>query len=346
MSATAATIGTPDGQPIPEPSPLANLFLSIWAVLVKESRWRMRGRRAFVVVTIYVALVALLVFGVQRLVHDSFVNRFDDIGGSADLVSGFAAAAIGQAIFTTILAVQTMLTLLVAPALTSGAISSEREKQTLELLITTPASTLGMVVGKLFSSLAYVLLLTLASVPLMSIVFAFGGIAPDDVVRAYVLLLAVAFGIGSIGLFMSALLKRSQVSTALSYVIVFALTFGSLILHTFLLASAARFVDDRFVEPGPPPEMILWLNPLVADLDLLCTAIPDSFGVTCAYTGTITGAQINPANPPRDAFWPRSAAAFILVGVGLTLATTQLIAPSRRIRRPARSPSSVSVEPG
>ena len=43
--------------------------------------------------------------------------------------------------------------LVLAPAFTTGAISLEREKQTLDLLVTTPLSTLGMVIGKLFSAL-------------------------------------------------------------------------------------------------------------------------------------------------------------------------------------------------
>jgi len=84
--------------------------------------------------------------------------------------SGGASAGIGQTIFGVILVLQTLLTLLLAPALTSGALSMEREKQTLELLITTPVSTLGLVVGKLVSSLAYVVILVLASIPLMSVV--------------------------------------------------------------------------------------------------------------------------------------------------------------------------------
>ncbi|HEV8053797.1 MAG TPA: hypothetical protein VGP30_03105, partial [Candidatus Limnocylindrales bacterium] len=48
----------------------------------------------------------------------------------------------------------------------------------------------------------------------------------------------------------------------------------------------------------------------------------------------------DPAQPqvslgfPRDTFWPRSAAAFIGLGTILVLLSTQLIAPSRRLRIP------------
>ncbi|MEP7157814.1 MAG: ABC transporter permease subunit [Chloroflexota bacterium] len=331
----------------PEPTKWASLWASLVALVTKEARWRMRGRRAFVIVTIYLVLLALLVaFVYQTLVDQamfqaSFNEGFNDGFGfppvqGSDFVPGSVSARIGQAVFAAILILQTLLTVLLAPALTSGAVSTEREKQTLELLITTPVSTLGMVTGKLFSSLAYLFLLIVASVPLMSLVFAFGGVAPDDVVRAYILLFAVAIGLGSIGLFMSALTKRTQLATALSYVIVFSLVIAAFALHSWMFAAAQFNERGRFLDaderPVPPVELLL-LNPFVADLDLMCTAIPDPYGGTCSYPSTIVGFQLDTANPPRDLFWPRSAFSFLLVGIVLTLGSTQLIAPSRRFRR-------------
>lgn len=328
-----------DDAAIREPSAAQTFWASIWALFAKESRWRMRGRRAFVIVTIYVAVLGLLVLGVYRLIYDRavFDSMMQGNAASVELVSGSFSAVIGQAIFTTILVVQTLLTLMLAPGLTSGAISMEREKQTLELLITTPVSTLGMVVGKLISSLAYVFLLVLASVPLMSVVFVFGGIAPDDVIRAYVMLFAIAIGIGSIGLFMSALVKRTQIATALAYLIVLLLSLGSVALHTYLYASSRPNDVGMRANERYAPEALVWLSPLVADVDLLCTAIPETYAITCSYIAAVTGKDRDfddlAANPPRDVFWPRSALALLALGVVLTLATTQLIAPSRRIRR-------------
>lgn len=335
----------------PEPTRWASLWASFAAVVTKESRWRMRGRRSFVIVTIYLALLALLVVLLYQTLIDramfqasfdaGFDGGFNDGFGvpqaqPSDFVPGSVSASIGQAVFTAILILQTLLTVLLAPALTSGAISTEREKQTLEMLITTPVSTLGMVAGKLFSSLAYLFLLIVASVPLMSLVFAFGGVAPEDVVRAYVLLFAIAIGLGSIGLFMSALLKRTQAATALSYVIMFGLTIGTFVLHSWLLTTTQFDARGRFLEPeerSMPPVALLLLNPFVADVDVLCTAVPDPYGGTCGYPATVVGFQLDPANPPRDLFWPKSALSFLLLGVVLTFGSTQLIAPSRRFRR-------------
>jgi ABC-type transport system involved in multi-copper enzyme maturation permease subunit len=333
-----------------EPSAMRTFWASIAAVAGKESRWRMRGRRAFVVVTIYVALMSLLVYAMYRIVYDSALQRAqfmsEGFGFPSEFVSGSVSAEIGQAIFGAILVLQTVLTVMVAPALTAGAISAEREKQTFELLITTPVSTLGLVVGKLISSLAFLFLLIAASVPLMSVVFAFGGLAPEDMVRAYVLLTALAFGIGSIGLFMSALIKRTQIATVLSYIIVLILMFGTLALHTYLMASTREFEGNGFARTARhhAPVALLWLNPLAADVDAVCTATPESYQFTCSYIALVTGRDFAGAGPirpgqfqqfdtPRDALWPLSTASFLILGVGLTLLATQLIAPSRRIRR-------------
>jgi len=324
-----------------DPSALRSFWASISAVGAKESRWRMRGRRAFVVVTIYVTLVSLLVYAVYQFMYDQALRmaQFQSDGIPVDFVSGVVSAQIGQAIFGAILVLQTVLTIMVAPALTSGAISVEREKQTLELLITTPVSTLGLVIGKLFSSLAYVFLLIAASVPLMSVVFAFGGLAPEDLVRAYVLLVVVAFGIGSIGLVMSALVKRTQIATALSYLVVLGLTIGTLALHTYWMFSTTDQENGfvRGLRVHDAPEAIMWLNPLAADLDVVCTGTPESYGFTCQYIALVTHREVVPPNQMRDAFWPASAASFLILGIVLTLLTTQLIAPSRRIWRRKRN---------
>src|SRR3954451_15520490 len=318
---------------------ITSVWASIAGVVAKELRWRMRGRRAYVIVTAYVAVLGLLVFSVYGLTANAATQRFDPTGFApvrSNGVSPAASSLVGQSIFGVILVLQTLLTLLLAPSLTAGAVSMEREKQTLELLITTPVSTLGLVVGKLVSSLAYVVLLILASIPLMSLAFVFGGIAPDDVVRAYVVLFATAFAMGSVGLFLSAWLKRTQLATAIALIVVFVISFAAPFLHGY------TYMSSRFTENGeeraPPPEQFVWFSPLAADIDLICTAIPDSYVVSCGYSTVVVGQDLDPTTPPRDLLWPRVVLALVALGVVLTLAATQLISPSRRYRKEPRDP--------
>ena len=334
----AAEQSGPADRPDAAPSWLTSLRASISAIVVKELRWRMRGRRAYVIVSVYVGILGLLVFTVYQLAASAATQQIDPTGFGEPTrgngVSAAASALIGQAIFGVILVLQTLLTLLLAPALTSGGVSMEREKQTLELLITTPVSTLGLVIGKLASSLAYVLLLILASIPLMSLGFVFGGIAPEDVIRAYLVLFAAAFAMGSIGLFLSAWLKRTQLATAIALIVVFVLGFVAPLFHGYSYLSATFEDGPR----RPPSEVLVWFSPLAADIDLICTAVPDSYAASCGYSSTVVGQDLDPTNPPRDLLWPRVVLAMVILGVVLTLATTQLISPSRRYRKEPSGP--------
>ena len=263
----------------------------IGAVGVKELRGRMRGRRAFVVLTVYLVLLGVFAWMVELFIERQYSQGF---GGF-----GYASAEIGRGVFTALLLLETLLVAFLAPAFTAGAISQEREKQTLDLLAATPISSLAIVSGKLLSALAYVFLLIFASLPLTALVFVFGGVAPDDVVRGYIVLLVTAVGLGALGLFFSALLRRTQAATVITYVVVLALTLGSFLLWAFWLAMAGPVSSAPVrdlgggvqVEARRAPEALLWLNPFVAQADVIC-GTETSFGGSCSIVSEITGRSV------------------------------------------------------
>ena len=395
---------------------LGRFWSGISAVSIKELRGRMRGRRAFVVLTIYLLLLGLFAFAIyvylkQQAATASLTNGFGngfpppDVGGfpgtGQTLGNGTAlSAGIGHGIFGGLLILETLLVLVLAPAFTTGAISLEREKQTLDLLVTTPLSTLGMVIGKLFSALVYVFLLIIASIPLASLVFVFGAVGPEDLVRAYLFLFALAFGMGALGLFVSALVRRTQTATVLTFVLVLVLSIGTAAAHQFWQVAARSTSSSSGLlltsRSGRAPEALLWLNPFVADLDMVCATAPDTYHLSCEYVSSVTGRPYfgSPTNTqafpgvlkgapvpsvpfrgggaggvivndtgaavacppgaecvapapggsgsgtnqalsfgfPRDTFWPKSAAAFLVLGIVLTLLASQLVSPTRRLR--------------
>jgi ABC-type transport system involved in multi-copper enzyme maturation permease subunit len=357
----------------------------ITAVVTKELRGRMRGRRAFAVLTIYLVLLSVFTWGIYEFQRQVNAWRFapgmvgPEFAGSVVPIS----ATVGHAIFSGLLVLETLLILVLAPALTSGAISLEREKQTLELLITTPLSRLGLVVGKLLSALTYVVLLILASIPLSAVVFTFGAVGPEDIARAYVLLFAVAFGTGAIALFWSALLKRTQAATVVTYLTVLAFTLGATVIYIFWFAMAQQarpgLFDEQAAGGRNPPEAVMWMNPFIADLDLICGTSVSGYDPTCEMVKLVTGRSlltgggvvaqdvavagpcpadarcrdagviggdvkpiaddlqpIDPFETQRDSYWPRSAIAFVAVGVLLTLLASRLVGPSRRLSRGMR----------
>src|SRR5579872_1162956 len=107
------------------------------------------------------------------------------------------------------------------PALTATAIAGERERQTLDLLLCTRVRPATIVVGKLFSSLLFALLLLVASVPIFSMVFLFGGVELPQVAGVAVILGVTAVVVGAIGLACSSALRRPTAATVVAYILSF-----------------------------------------------------------------------------------------------------------------------------
>jgi ABC-type transport system involved in multi-copper enzyme maturation permease subunit len=239
--------------------------LGIGAIGVKELRGRMRGRRAFVILSLYLLLLGGFTWMVEVIMERTYSTGFG--GGSA-----FATAAIGQGIFAALLMLETLLVVFLAPMSTVGAISLEREKQTLEMLAATPISSAAIVVGKLVSALVYVWLLIAASIPFTAVVFVFGGVAPEDLVRGYTVLVVTALGFGAFGLFCSSIVKRTQAATAITIFGVLAVSIGTLFAIVF---SQALATPTNVFQGGPvaaqPPGPFAYLNPFLAQAEIAPT---------------------------------------------------------------------------
>lgn len=360
-------------------SPLGGLSRTaggIGAVGVKELRGRMRGRRAFIILTIYLLLLAGFAWMVELIMERQYSFSF---GGNGT----YATAAIGQGIFAALLMLETLQVAFLAPSATAGAISMEREKQTLELLVVTPITSVAIVLGKLLSALVYVWLLIAASVPLTAVVFLYGGVAPEDVVRGYLVLIVTALGLGAFGLFCSSLVKRTQAATAITIFGVLVMTIGSVFVLIFWQAMATA---DNGQGSGPirgaPPQVIAYLNPFLAQVDVLC-GTETTFGGWCSIENSllqtqnngvvfegravpapmplidpgfgrgggvivpdigVVGGDVAPFGVARDAFWPKSIAAWLVVSLVLLLLTVQFVSPTRRwrLRRGRRLPAASS----
>jgi ABC-type transport system involved in multi-copper enzyme maturation permease subunit len=330
----------------------ARAFLfAVQTIMVKELRSRMRGRRAFIVLTVYLGILALITWGVYIVVAPNARNMAGDglAFGQAN-----ASALIGQSIFSLLSIFQMILVCFIAPAFTAGQISLEREKQTLDLLISTPMRPGAIVIGKLAAALAFVVLMIVAAVPITAIVLMYGGASVDDIVRQQVVLLATAFMLGAVGLFFSALLKRTQAATVLTYITVLALTLGTTMLFIFWTVVANQAPDGGF-QPGVSrraPEPIMYVNPGVAMLDVVGNTEPGGFGGINDMLRQLRGDTPNFAGrnvecfgnvcPEFDNFgnpidvtevggsgywWPRVAITFAVLGSLLTLASMRLVVP-------------------
>ncbi len=286
-------------------------------VAVKELRSRMRGRRAFVVLTLYL----LLLGGVLTLVYLAY---------NASSITGISAATVrtaGKSIFGAVLAVQVFLVAFIGPAFTAGAISGERERQTFDLLRTTLLSADAFVLGKLVSSLSYIILLVLVSIPLQSMAFLLGGLSAVELVISQVLVLAAAVAYALYGLWCSAAMRSTLTATVATFAGTLFATLGIptiAFIGIFLLG----FTNSTFWTINPTVEMTL----IYIGLVLAATNLPATLIASEAFLlqqNTITGFNHFIASRSMFVFspWILFLLLHILAAILLYVATV------RRVRR-------------
>ena len=101
-------------------------------------------------------------------------------------------AALGEKLYYALISTELTLILLAAPAATAGAICLDKGRGTLLHLLVTDLSDPEVVIGKLAARLVPVLGLLGCSVPIMFICTMMGGIDPEALAGAFLVMLGVA----------------------------------------------------------------------------------------------------------------------------------------------------------
>jgi ABC-type transport system involved in multi-copper enzyme maturation permease subunit len=157
------------------------------AVLEREVRAVPRARGLFVARAVYsgalLAIVAtcwLVVTGTQAVTTAGDTARF------------------GATLMRILAPLQLSLAMLAAAMTSTVAVTSEKDRRTLELLLISRLSDAQLVLGKLVGSLLRVLLLLLAAVPVFAIAALFGGVTPPQLARLFAVTVAAALVAASV----------------------------------------------------------------------------------------------------------------------------------------------------
>jgi len=183
-------------------------------VLMKEMRSRMRGVRAPVLLFITTGLAILvgLIIIMPQWDNISYTNRVSEhYSGSTTM------ADVGKGLFFGLIILQSILCALIAPALTAGAISIEREQQTLDLLFLTRLSNANIIMGKLLSSLGFLLIILVCALPVAAISFLLGGVDPWQLGWSLLTIVSTVSLFGAIALYCSARYTKTATSVAIAY---------------------------------------------------------------------------------------------------------------------------------
>ena len=175
---------------------------------------------------------------------------------ASGLSQAHESAGINYASFLTIFryvaTIEFALILFVMPALTPGSISGERERRTLDLMLTTKLTPARIVAGKLLTSLSNVIVVLISSLPVLALVFVYGGVTVWDFIVLMISFMTVSVFTASIGIFASSFCSRSPVATALAYafeLLIAGGTAGISILAFNMTASAGRWIYLLLLNP-------------------------------------------------------------------------------------------------
>jgi ABC-type transport system involved in multi-copper enzyme maturation permease subunit len=228
-------------------------------VLLKELKVKMRSWKAAILIGGYVLVFALLTLFIVKITME---NNYGGVS-QGQILSTYAF----------MVAAQFGLISLIAPALTAGAISGEREKQTLDILLSTTLNCGSIILGKLFSSLSHIILLIVASVPVFSIIFLYGGIGVTELLQVFLFYIILTVTLGSIGIFFSTFVKKSTAASVLTYAMIVFLYLGTILITVFYV----QLVIVPDLSAGGTYHKTFWLvnfNPAIA----LISMVTDQFG--------------------------------------------------------------------
>ena len=176
-------------------------------------------------------------------------------------------------IFKIVIFLPAILLIFVAPSFISGSISDERQRGTLEILLTTKMTARSIVFGKFLSLFASIMLILVSQLPIMAILFLYGGISVLDIIKLVINFVVFVILIISMGIFCSSIVVKTSVATALVYSTVLGLFVGTLVLY-FLAANSFMMNENNslgilFIRFS---KFVLLFNPLVS-MDFLLSKI-------------------------------------------------------------------------
>lgn len=285
-------------------------------VLRKEIRGTARSMKITIGLLLFNVLLGIWTIG---WFHESFrttsTMRYEEYSYISD-------------IYLMLAAVEYIMLAFIVPAVTAGAISGEREKQTLDILLTTPMGCWQIIWGKLVSSIGTVLLYVVSSLPIFSVVFLIGGIEILDVVFLVFYAFVFSLLIGSFGMFFSSLFKKSIVATICSY----GMEIGICLLPYLFYGLSYVFGESNSGIEFQVPSWIVGIglfSPIQSLMGLVCGQVgsQDLYKEKCLFS--INEDSIWHILTTQEWFW-LSVVCQIIVAVIVLYLSAKLLNPLRR----------------
>ena len=231
-------------------------------LLRNESKISVRSIKFTLMIFAYISVLSVAV-----MIYYSSVNEAIFSNGlyleSSKLF--YVVMALGQAI----------LLLFIVPALSSTAICSEREKQTLDILLSSKLTPFQIIIGKVSASSLRVIILIISTMPLYAIGAIIGVVKISNILSLIVFFIVNTIFVSSIGVFVSTYIKTSKVSTALSYALVLFIYIGIIVITWAILMITVykMSMSGNTLTTVPKASPIVYLSPVVGFVSLLLNQV-------------------------------------------------------------------------
>lgn len=189
-------------------------------ILEKDLKTKMRGWRTPVLLSLYLLFLGFVLY-MFFLANNQMFDRY----GYSSFNPRIAVNA-----YYTIALFQFALLMLIVPALTATAISGERERQTLDLMLCSGISAWSIIFGKLVVSIAHIMFLVIASLPILGMVFLFGGISFGEIMLLFLFYIITSLMVASLGLFLSTLFRKNVTAIITTYISLGIIGIGPIIV--------------------------------------------------------------------------------------------------------------------
>jgi ABC-type transport system involved in multi-copper enzyme maturation permease subunit len=254
------------------------------------------------------------------------------------------------------------------PALTSQSVNGDRERGRLGVLQVTELSSFDIVAGKLLAAWGTACVFVIVSAPITIWAIIEGGISAWQVIVVTLVMMLLLGIICAIGLGLSALLARSTTSSVLTYVAVFVLALGTVVLAGLATAittssNNGQTYGEAWYLLAPNPFVILADAAPSAPVKRTCYSIvgnqspdgaspsPSSYCQTTVQSGDVLGSIRQgvrdmessssnnpvPSQTPGGPVWPYGLAFDLLVaGLLLWAAVQRMKTPKRHLPKGVR----------
>ena len=231
-------------------------------VLRNESKIAVRSIKFTLMIFAYIAALSVAVMIYYASVNSQVFSNGLYLESSTIF---YVVMAIGQAV----------LLFFIVPALTSTAICSEREKQTLDILLSSKLTPLQIIIGKVSASSLRVIILIISTMPLYAIGALIGGIKMSNILGLIIFFIVNTIFVSAIGVFVSTYIKTSKISTALTYGLVLFIYAGIVVITWVILMITVyqMSMSGNITSTMPKASPIVYLSPIVGFASLLLNQV-------------------------------------------------------------------------